>query len=272
MGEQAGGGAQPDQRLPAARTPQGRHRSARDAGGPRRAAARSRLARTHHPGDGAAVPHRDDARPGRAAAARDPSAPREHLLLEDRRRVHACVAGRGAALHPGANRDDAVRPRVQPGREEGDPLDADGGGGPRALPAHALLGPEAVLAGGRRIADPQPRRDHPARRRGRRAGVRRRHGPPRPAQRAGQCVRQAAQVALRRVRTGAGAAGRHDDRRREVPPGAFGRCVNAGRTGPPRDGLQPHRTSRSSIRSSKAPAGRGRTGAETWTAPRSCRS
>ena len=83
---------------------------------------------------------------------------------------------------------------------EARPRPAQRGRGVRDVPADQVRRPEAVLAGGRRVA-------HPAARRGAREAAaqdagrgRHRHGAPRPAQRAGQHRRQAVREDLHRVR------------------------------------------------------------------------
>ena len=80
------------------------------------------------------------------------------------------------------------------------PRAADRGRRPRALPAHQVRRPEALLARRRRELHRLDGRADPARRRQGRAGDRDRHGAPRPPQRAGQHARQDAEGPVRRVR------------------------------------------------------------------------
>ena len=95
-------------------------------------------------------------------------------------------------------------------RAEAHPGPAQRGRGVRDLPADQVRRAEAVLAGGRRVADPAARRDPAGVGRGRPRRGRHRHGPPRPAQRAGEHRRQAVREDLLRVR----GAPRPEDRRR----------------------------------------------------------
>jgi 2-oxoglutarate dehydrogenase E1 component len=66
------------------------------------------------------------------------------------------------------------------------PDDTAPGRAVREVPAHQVRRPEAVLPRRRRDAHPHPRRAHREGAGAGRQGVRHRHGPPRPAQRAGQ--------------------------------------------------------------------------------------
>jgi hypothetical protein len=120
--------------------------------------------------------------------------------------------------------------------------------GHRALPAHALRGPEALLAGRRREHDPAARRHHPAGRRPRHGGSRHRHGPSRPPQRAGQRAGQAAQGTVLGVRGQVRPAGAAALRRRQVPPGLLVGHPHARRPRPRRARLQSRRTWKSSTR------------------------
>ena len=97
----------------------------------------------------------------------------------------------------------------------------------------------------------------------RRAGDRHRHGPPRPAERAGQHPGQDAQGPVRRVRPHR--ARRPALGRRQVPPGLLQRRHHARRPGAPEPGLQPVATWRSSTRWSRARSRRAWTAAATRT-------
>ena len=101
--------------------------------------------------------------------------------------------GVAAAAHGGDARTDA---RSRRRRAAAHPREALGRGALRALPAHPFLGPEALLARGRGVADPAARH---ARRGGaapRRARDRARHGAPRPPERAREHPRQVPRVDL----------------------------------------------------------------------------
>ena len=103
----------------------------------------------------------------------------------------------------------------------------------------AYLGPEAVLDRGPRHDRADARRADPALGRARRPRGRRRHGAPRPAQRARPQPRPPVRHDLRRVRGRLDARGRHDDpagrhRRRQVPPRRAGLLPAAQRRVDPR--------------------------------------
>ena len=118
------------------------------------------------------------------------------------------------------------------GREEDPhPRPPDRGRRPGALPAHQIRRPEALLARRLRVVHRLDRRNHPARRRKRRAGNRHRHGPPRPPERAGQHPRQIAGRPVRRIRRQA--RRRTAVGRRQVPPGLLERYLDRRRPGPP---------------------------------------
>ena len=92
------------------------------------------------------------------------------------------------------------KPNFTRREEEAHPRPPDGGRRPRALPAHQVRRPEALLARRRRKLHRLDGRTDPARRRQGRAGDRDRHGPPRPPERAGQHAGQDAGRPVRRVR------------------------------------------------------------------------
>ena len=99
-----------------------------------------------------------------------------------------------------AARSRARTRRAHQGAEAPHPRAAQRGRGVREVPRHQVRRHEALRARGRRVGDPDPRRD-PVERRRRRARRRRaRHGPPRPAQRAVQHHGQELRGDLHRVR------------------------------------------------------------------------
>ena len=118
------------------------------------------------------------------------------------------------------NRMESARnyPALDVAEQEADPREARGGRELRALPAHEVRRPQALLAGGRRGAHPAAR-PHPERRRPRgREGGRDGHAPPRPPERPRQHRGQAPRPDLLGVR---GADRPRLDPglgRREVPP------------------------------------------------------
>ena len=97
---------------------------------------------------------------------------------------------------------EAIRSQAELHRraEEAHPRPPDRGRRPRALPAHQVRRPEALLARRRRELHRLDGRAHAARRRQGRAGDRHRHGAPRPPERAGQHAGQDAEGPVRRVR------------------------------------------------------------------------
>ena len=121
------------------------------------------------------------------------------------------------------------QPELQRRAAQAHPRAPDGGRDARALPAHQVRRPEALLGRGRRLDDPDARPPDPARRRRRRPGDRDGHGAPRSAQRAGQHAGQDAIRPVLGVR-GQGRAGAARGRR-QVPPGLLVRRVDAGRAG-----------------------------------------
>ena len=190
-------GARADPRLPGPRSPDGRHRP---AGVPPAQAPRPghQPARPDPVGPGAGVRHRRLRRPAADAAAQYPGRAAGLLLPHGRHRVHAHPEPAGAGLDPGAGRA-AARPGRQ-GRAAAHPVPAERGRGVRDVPADQVRRPAPVLPGGRRVADPAAgRRAHRGRPRPPGRG-RPRHGPPRPAERAGQHRGQVLQPDLQRVR------------------------------------------------------------------------
>ena len=128
------------------------------------------------------------------------------------------------------------RPAYAPEQQAADPRASHGRRDPRALPAHQVRRPEALLRRGRRHPDADARPSHPDRRHGRRAGDGDRHGAPRPPQRAGEHAGQDAERSVLRVRgqVRAEAAGR----RRQVSPGLLVRRHHARRADAPDAGVQ----------------------------------
>ena len=114
--------------------------------------------------------------------------------------------------------ETALRPSPTP-RSSAHPGPAQRRRGVRDVPADQVRGAAALLARGRRVADPAAGRDPADLRRGRARRGRHRHGPPRPAQRAGQHRRQAVREDLLRVRGAPRPEVGARLRRRQVPPG-----------------------------------------------------
>ncbi len=106
-----------------------------------------------------------------------------------------------------------------PRRAGADPVQAQRGRGVRDVPADQVRRPEALLARGRRGADPAARRGAQRGRRGRARRGRGRHGAPRQAQRARQRHRQVLRADLQGVRGQPRPEVHPGLRRREVPPG-----------------------------------------------------
>ena len=133
-------------------------------------------------------------------AARDPRHPARDLLRHDRRRVHVHRRPRAQGLAAAPHGVDPQLPGARRGEQEAGPREAGGGRELRALPAHEVRRPQALLARGRRGAHPAAR-PHPQRRGAARAARGRdRHVAPRAAQRAREHGRQAAVPDLRGVR------------------------------------------------------------------------
>ena len=126
-------------------------------------------------------------RSGADEAARHRGRGEEDLLRHHRHRVHVHLLHRarsagsrssfeGIALHAAASRRaEALDPRAHHRLRDA-----------RALPAHALRRPEALLGRGRREPDPDARHRDREHRRPRRQGSRDRHGAPRAPERAGE--------------------------------------------------------------------------------------
>ncbi len=142
-------------RLPGPRPPDGRHQPDRD----RPAQARGP---GHHParpdavGPGARVRDRRVRRQADHAAARDPRRAARLLLPDGRHRVHAHPGPGRAQVDPGAHRGPAGP--GDPRRAGPHPVQAERGRGVRDVPADQVRRPEALLARGRRGADPAARR------------------------------------------------------------------------------------------------------------------
>ncbi len=135
----------------------------------------------------AQIPARDPAhvRAGRDAGRRA-APPARDLLRHDRLRDRAHRLAPPAPVAAREDRVGHVPPAADQRRAEGAAQAPDRGRRARALHAQGLPGPEAVLGRGPRHDRADARRADPARRP--RAGAREvvhRHGPPRPAQRAG---------------------------------------------------------------------------------------
>ena len=176
-------------------------------------------------------------RPQAGHARRHPRHPARRLLPHDRRRVHAHPGARREALDPVPGRGH--RTDASTADEQLHILDRlNAAEALEKFLVHPLHRPEALRHRGRRVDDPAPRR-HPGRSRRclprlGRAG----HGPPRPAERAGQHRRQVLRAAVPGVRGLRLPRRRAGLRRRQVPPRADGQVRVAGRQ---RDRDQPRR-------------------------------
>ena len=256
---QAGAHPRADPRLPGARPPDGRHRP---AGVPPAQPPRPRggVARAHAVGPRPRVRHRLLRRRGPPVheAAPHPRHPARLLLPHHRHRVHAHHGSRAAQVDPGARRATAHQAASR--GAAADPAQAQPGRGVRDVPADQVRRAEALQPRGRRDHDPGARRDLRGRRRDRARRGHHGHGPPWPAQRAGQHRRQEVLPDLPRVRGQHRPAHRAGIRRREVPPRGRGRVPLGPRR--PDQGLrrgQPVATSRRSTPCSKASPGPSRT-------------
>ncbi len=207
-----------DPRLPHARPPARQPRSARPraAEGPRGAASGDlRLRRGRlRPQD----LHRPRARPRIRHRARDAGDPAAHLLRHDRLRVPPHLRPGREGLDPGAHRGTGQGDPLHPRRQARHPVEAGRGGRLRELLRHQVHRRQALRPRRRRGDDPGARADHQARRPTRLARNLRRHGPPRPPQRAVAGDGQAAPRHLPRVqgRLGRARRGRRLGRR-QVP-------------------------------------------------------
>ena len=268
---QAGPHPRADPRLPRARPPDGRHRPAgvppaqppRPGGG---------VARPDAVGPRPRVPDRVVRRRGPAVheAAHHPRHPARLVLPHDRHRVHAHHGSRAAPLDPGAGR--AAAQQAAPPGAAADPAQAQPGRGVRDVPADQVRRSEAVQPRGRRDHDPAARRDLRGRGRGRPRRGLHRHGPPRPAQRAGQHRRQEVLPDLPRVRGQHRPAHGPGLRRREVPPRRGGRVpLRVSATGSRCPSRRTRRTSRPSTRCSRASPGPSRTSSTAAPSTPCCR-
>ncbi len=187
-GQAAGLRAAADQRLPLPRQPLGQPRPAQAHRAPADRRARAVLLRLHRGRSLQELQRRLLPRLQHRARhpARDPRGAAPDLLRPDRRRVHVHDRHRSEALDPEPPREPARHAEVLRGDEEAHPRAHHRRRDPRALPAHPLRRPEALLARRRRVGHRRDGRADPRRRQPGRAGNRDRHGPPRPPQRAGQ--------------------------------------------------------------------------------------
>jgi hypothetical protein len=228
----------PHQHVPGAGPPHRRPRPAALEGAPDPSRARPRHLRAHDLGPGAGVLHRRAGGPRLHDPGRAPRRAARRLLPAGRGRVHAHPGARPEALDPGARRRGAHLAHDR--RAAPHPRPPERGRGLRALPPHQVRGPQALRArGGGERHPPHRRGPRPGRPGGLRRG-RAGHGPPGPAERAGQHRRQVAAPDLPRVR-GRPRSGHHPGLgRRQVPPGRVGevrRALGPGAAGDP--GLQP---------------------------------
>jgi len=212
---QAGPRHRADPRLPRARAPDGRHQPARVRATPP-PRPRRRHTRADAVGPRPRVPHRRVRQQAADEAARDPRRAARLILPQRRHRVHAHPGPGAAHLDPGPG--GAAPCIAAAGRAAAHTRQAQPGRGVRDVPADQVRRAEAVQPRRRRVGHPAARRGRVgggARRHGR---GRHRHGPPRPAQRAGQHRRQVLRPDLPRVRGQPRPAHGARFRRREVPP------------------------------------------------------
>ena len=249
------------QHAPGARPP---HRRPRPAGG--------RRARTCTP---SSTPPPTGSPSGTSTASSSPAASAGRDAHAARRHPRTCCATPTAARSASSTctsrsptekrwiqeQVEGVDTELDARRAAPHPRAAQRGRGVREVPRHQVRRPEALRHRGRRVApsrilDARPRRGRRRRPRRGRHG----HGPPRPAQRAGQHRGQALRPALQGVR------GQRRPRvhpglgRREVPPRPDGQVRQPRRQRPSRSSWPPtRRTSRPSTRSSWAWPGPSRT-------------
>ena len=258
LGHQTGGPARRGRRPRRGAGPGGRHPADRRLPRVRPLPGRPRPAQAHPPppvarAAGAVGLRADRGRPrpcllqpgqrpagGCLDPARGDRGPARDVLPDDRRRVHAHPRHGRSQMAAGADGADPQPAGLRHPQEAADHLQAQRGRAVRDVPPPQLRGAEAVLARGRRDADPAAGRDHRAGRlvRGR---ARDRHGDAAPgsAQRAGQHPRQALRHDLQRVR-GQPARDRGRRRRREVSPGLLRRPRHGRQAdGPPDADAQP---------------------------------
>ncbi len=101
------------------------------------------------------------------------------LLRPHRLRVHAHQRGRGAALHPGADREPRRNGPVHLRGQAVDPRQGDPGRAVGEVPREEICRDEALRPRRRRERDPGTRGGDQVRRSPRGGGDRRRNGPPR---------------------------------------------------------------------------------------------
>ena len=152
-GDRSQAGLRPvaDRRVPLPRLAVGQSRSAQ---APRTSAyprARTRVLRLHRSRHGPDVPCPEPVFRLRAGVlARDRQGAARHVLRHDRRRVHVHQRSGAKALVEGKARVDPLDAEFLDRKEEAHPESPDGRRRPRALPAHQVRRPEALLAGRRR--------------------------------------------------------------------------------------------------------------------------
>ena len=259
----------PDGRLPGRR----RGPAGPGAANPSAAAARARGPDRGRPGP--AGDRRGLPRAGRGAPARAARRPARDVLRAAGRRVGRHRRQGAAGVAPGAHRALAQPPRSHRRGAAPSPGAVDRRRGVRALPAHAVRGPEALLAGRQRGPDPPARHDRRGGRGTRGRGDGAGDASPGPAQRAGPSDGQALRADPGRVRGLLPALGHPGRRRRQVPPGLLSRPRHPRRAPrPPVDDRQPepprgHRSRRA--RASCAPSRRiARIARASGSCPCSC--
>ena len=127
----------------------GQPRPAAAAGAPADPGARAGVLRPDRSGHGHRVLRVEYLfRAGEHDAARDHHRVASDLLRQYRRGVHVYLRSDAEALDPAAARVGAFDAGFQHSREAAHPRATDRGRGTRALPAHQVCRPEALLAGG----------------------------------------------------------------------------------------------------------------------------
>ena len=168
-------------------------------------------------------------RPRDRPAPRAAGGARALLLRHARRRVPVSLRQGAAGMDPGAHRARREPAAPDAGGAPPHPRAARGRRDVRAIPPREVRGPEALLSGGCRGADPAarcPGRGRGGRRRGRDGDG---HAPPRPPERPRAHPEEAVRVDPGRVRGVLSALGRSRRRRRQVPSRLFARPHGAQR-------------------------------------------
>ena len=151
---QAGARAAADQQVPHARHVPRRPRSAEAPGAAVHPRARPRAPTASPRPTWTPSSTSARSRPGRRGCACATSSARckETYCAHDRRRVHVHLRHADEALRPGAPRADPLAPELHAGAAQAHPRAPDRRRNARALPAHQVRRPEALLGRGRRHA------------------------------------------------------------------------------------------------------------------------